>query len=433
MKKHDFLIYITVLLFIEGYLFTNILPLSFGIIILFYLFLAMTSFNPLYEYDIIVPEMDVIENEKIVINLKIKNLSTNPLNFKITENSSEFEWSSKKKMIKSGTLSEIKLELKPIHKGCFLINEIPLKISDQFDIFEKVSLINTSLTINVYPSNERILNGLNMNKNIKLGTEILKSLKMGHKSSEFDYLRDYFPGDEFKNINWKASLKFGRLISKEFLKENEGNLTILVDVSQSFLKDFKGGNLKTDYVSMIVFQIAFYALKNYKFVNMVFFDDSGIVKFAPNITSKQSLKKYLKNRLVPSEGTPYIQNSPDRSSEKPTFLRILKPILKRSPEKFFHVTKLIDPKSTPLLITDISNIKQILTLHHEICKKNSKMYIISPNPLLFGIDEISENRIPIIYNQYIEREKNLFKLNKLCPTVDVGPNDLLKEILEEFK
>jgi hypothetical protein len=38
-----------------------------------------------------------------------------------------------------------------------------------------------------------------------------------------------------------------------------------------------------------------------------------------------------------------------------------------------------------------------------------------------------------IYSSYSKREKNMIKLNKICPAVDVSPKDLADHIIGEFK
>uniref|UniRef100_A9A6Z0 DUF58 domain-containing protein n=1 Tax=Methanococcus maripaludis (strain C6 / ATCC BAA-1332) TaxID=444158 RepID=A9A6Z0_METM6 len=433
MKKQDFLAYVSILLFLEGYLLVNILPTLFGIAILSYLLILKLSFDPDFEIEVETSDLDFVETETFEIILKIKNNSKYPLNFKIKPNNDNFSWECVSNIISPKNTGKIPIYLKSKSKGSFLIQNISLIISDAFGIFEKTFEIGKSLNINVYPSNESIIKGIQTNKNTKLGKETLSSSKSGQRTSEFDYLRDYNLGDQFKHIDWKSSLKSGRLISKEFLKETEGEINVLVDVSSNFLKDFEGGILKTDYVSILTFQIILYIIKNHRSVNILFFDDSGLVDIQTNIKSKESLKKCIKDKLTPKKGIPYTSELNTGFFEKTAFFEILKPFLKKSPEKCLSLVNIIKSKSTAIIITDISRYKELIRLNGELCKKNSKLYVVSPNPYLFGIKKLTEEEIPKIYHKYVQREKNILKLNKLCPTVDVSPNDLADQIIGEFK
>ncbi|MBA2851399.1 uncharacterized protein (DUF58 family) [Methanococcus maripaludis] len=433
MEKQDFLAYVSILLFLEGYLFVNVLPTLFGITILLFILLLKFSFDPVFETRLQNSEFEIVENESFEINLNIKNNSKCLLNFKIKENNENFTGESNNVLILPKKGANIHVSLTPKSKGSFLIENMVLIVSDSFGIFEKTCQIKTSINIEVYPSNESIIEGIKINKNKKLGKESLLSSKTGQRTSEFDYLRDYNLGDQFRHIDWKSSLKSGRLISKEFLKEVEGEITVIIDTSKNFLKDFNGGTLKTDYVSILSFQIIYYLIKNHKFANVLFFDESGHVTLKNNIKTKESLKKCMKNKLTSEKGIPYIPNSKSIISEKTAFLDILKPFLKNSPEKCLSILKYVKPNSTAIIITDISNYNEIITLNSELAKKNSKLMVISPNPFLFGLEELNAEKIPEIYNRYFKREKNMIKLNKICPAVDVSPNDLADHIIGEFK
>ncbi|GAA0129038.1 DUF58 domain-containing protein [Methanococcus maripaludis] len=433
MEKQDFLAYVSILLFLEGYLFVNILPTLFGITILLFILMLKFSFDPVFETRLQNSEFEVVENESFEIKLNIKNNSKCPLNFKIKENNENFTWESNNVLILPKKSANIKVSLTPKSKGSFLIENMVLTVSDAFEIFKKTCEIRNSVHIEVYPSNESIIEGIKINKNKKLGKESLLSSKTGQRTSEFDYLRDYNLGDQFKHIDWKSSLRSGRLISKEFLREVGGEITVIIDSSKNFLKDFNGGTLKTDYVSILSFQIIYYLIKNHKSANVLFFDESGQITLKNSIKTKESLKKCMKNKLTSEKGIPYIPNSKSILFEKTAFLDILKPFLKNSPEKCLSLLKYIKPNSTVLMITDISNYNEIITLNSELAKKNSKLIIISPNPFLFGLEELNIEKIPEIYNSYLKREKNMIKLNKICPTVDVSPNDLADHIIGEFK
>jgi len=432
MEKQDFLAYVSILLLLQGYLFLNILPTLLGVAILSYLLILKLSFDPDFEIEIHTSELEFVETETFEIMLNIKNNSKYPLNFKIKPNNDNFSWKFNSTVVLPGNDGKISVFLNPKSKGSFLIENIQLIISDTFGIFEKTFDIKNSLNINVYPSNESIIKGIRINKNTKLGREALYSSKSGHRTLEFDYLRDYVIGDQFKHIDWKSSLKSGKLISKEFLKEIEGEITVLVDVSSSFLKDFDGGILKTDYVSILTFQIMLYIIKRHNSANILFFDDSGLVDIENNIKTKESLKKCIKDKLTPTKGTPHISEN-TRIFEKAAFFEILKPFLKNSPEKCISLVNLIKSRGSVIIITDISRYKELITLNNELIRKNSKLYVVSPNPFLFGLDTLNEKEIPKIYRKYVRRENNILKLNKVCPTVDVGPNDLANQIIGEFK
>lgn len=65
-----------------------------------------------------------------------------------------------------------------------------------------------------------------------------KSMSKG-TSVEFSDFREYYPGDDYRRIDWNAYARFGKLYLKLFMEEKEAVFTILIDGSQSMALDGK--------------------------------------------------------------------------------------------------------------------------------------------------------------------------------------------------
>lgn len=66
----------------------------------------------------------------------------------------------------------------------------------------------------------------------KHGLPVIKS-SSGVSSREFKEIREYRPGDQVKDINWKASARLGTLLSNEYEHEAIGTVMIYVDTTTS--------------------------------------------------------------------------------------------------------------------------------------------------------------------------------------------------------
>jgi hypothetical protein len=127
---------------------------------------------------------------------------------------------------------------------------------------------------------------------------------------------------------------------------------------------------------------------------------------------KKSINKYLK----PSKGIP--------------IFRINK-IPFRKDSALLNATQHIE--GDVILITDAGlRYSEIKSFAETVKKKNISVYVISLNPYLFiDIDKIpKKNTLKICY-KYKEREKVINKLNITCPTVDIGPNDVIGLLFKE--
>ena len=59
-----------------------------------------------------------------------------------------------------------------------------------------------------------------------------KAARKGH-GFEFDQVREYEQGDDLRFIDWKATARTGRLLTKQYFEERNHNIIIALDVSDS--------------------------------------------------------------------------------------------------------------------------------------------------------------------------------------------------------
>ncbi len=95
----------------------------------------------------------------------------------------------------------------------------------------------------------------------------------------FKEVRDYYPGDDTRFIDWNVSARMGHLYTKLFEEERELTVYLLVDVSASslfgtFLQS------KRDLITEMCAVLAFSATTNNDKVGLIFFSDR-VEKFIP--------------------------------------------------------------------------------------------------------------------------------------------------------
>ena len=113
-----------------------------------------------------------------------------------------------------------------VRRGNATIGPAEISIGPFQNIFENKRILKEKIQIKILPQRPRV--------NIPWKTKKELLLKMVHefaqrvkgRGDEFFALRDYLPGDEVKHIDWYATARHDRLISKEF--EDERNLHFLI-------------------------------------------------------------------------------------------------------------------------------------------------------------------------------------------------------------
>lgn len=137
-------------------------------------------------------------------------------------------------------------------------------------------------------------------KRLEIATKGLVGSKVmgGYKSSfrgkglEFDSYRYYSPQEDSGNIDWKASLRAGDLLVKQYMEERNLEVFFLVDTSSSMVYGTED-KLKSEYAAEVVAGLSFAILRAGDSVGMVMFNDRIIKRVA---LSKNLNQFYLVSR-----------------------------------------------------------------------------------------------------------------------------------------
>ncbi|MGB2598951.1 MAG: DUF58 domain-containing protein [Candidatus Omnitrophota bacterium] len=96
---------------------------------------------------------------------------------------------------------------------------------------------------------------------------------------EFDEVREYFPGDDIRSIDWNVTARMGHPYVKKFVEERQLTIMILLDVSLS-CRFGTVNSIKSDLAAEICSVIAFSAIQNNDKVGVLTFTDR-VEKFIP--------------------------------------------------------------------------------------------------------------------------------------------------------
>lgn len=119
--------------------------------------------------------------------------------------------------------------------------------------------------------------------------------KLRGRGMDFEEVRQYVPGDDIRNIDWKVTARTQKTHSKVFTEEKEKPVLIVVDQSKSM---FFGSVKKTKSVvaAELAAMIAFKIQKEGDRVGGLIFTDQGADAILPKRNKKNTLK--LLERMV---------------------------------------------------------------------------------------------------------------------------------------
>lgn len=172
--------------------------------------------------------------------------------------------------------------LRPVKRGAYAFGKINFYISTFLGLVQRRFVINEAENVPVYPS---ILQMKNMElkafSKISMQTGIKKIRRIGH-SYEFEQIKNYVPGDDYRSINWKATGRKGELMVNQYDDEKSQQVYFLIDKSRSMGLPFNDLSL-LDYSINTTLVMANIALKKS--------DKAGLISFGAKMESVQKAER----------------------------------------------------------------------------------------------------------------------------------------------
>ncbi|MDI6810376.1 MAG: DUF58 domain-containing protein [archaeon] len=433
MKREDILLILVFLLFVQGYLFRNVFTALLASMILIYLIYLRVEFSPGIESE---REIDrkLKDGERVKTKLKVRNLGNNRLKIEVSENlPAGFKADEPSLFLNAGEEKEVEYFITPV-RGVFKIKSPRIRAMDLREFYYEDFMSEWEKEIEVYPNLDKIREETEAGETLKF-KEAYQTL-FGLQTLELDSLREFQPGDERRHIDWKATTRLGELIVKDFLKETEGDIYIVLDAGKEMRKGIKSS--KIDFATTLTLQLA-YALRNCR-LGLIVYDDYGVKRVeaarTKGVEQVEKMAASLRIGSIPANligiKLPVSEKRTKLREESRKFINRILPAIKGRRGSATGLEEAISSlPSTAFLIfiSDITaNTSELIKILLEL-RKGYKILLLTPNPILF-YDEAKLDRETLIwlYERYKEREGVIKKVNGIVTTFDLGPSDLLETI-----
>jgi uncharacterized protein (DUF58 family) len=229
---------------------------------------------------------------------------------------------------------------------------------------------------------------------------------------EFSEVREYQPGDSYRDIDWNVSARFGHPYIKKFKETRELNVLFIVDLSASNQFGTQG-QLKAEFIAEITAVLSFSALSNQDKVGLLLFTDV--------------IEKYL----------------PPRKGRKYT-LQILRDILYHEPKSkgtdlagaLSYTSRLLKKRSIIFIISDFQahdyqKSIQLLSNKHDVIAlqvvdpaerdlpKGGLVRIFNPETGDSDIIDLSDKSLQFQYEKFIKVEQDQLEKKMTQARVDL--------------
>ncbi|MEM9885654.1 MAG: DUF58 domain-containing protein [Bacteroidota bacterium] len=166
----------------------------------------------------------------------------------------------------------ISYDLRPLERGIYQFGDINLYLSSNWNLVERRIQIQQAESVAVYPSIFQMKEmELQAFDRIAHYQGIKKMRRIGH-SYEFDHIKNYVRGDDYRSINWKASSRRGNLMVNKYEDERSQQVYSIIDKSRNMRMPFNGLSLM-DYAINSTLALSNIMLKKHDRAGLLSFSD----------------------------------------------------------------------------------------------------------------------------------------------------------------
>ncbi len=165
---------------------------------------------------------------------------------------------NEKFVLSAGQEKSFNYIIKPATRGEYHFGALNVFTCSPISLISRRYIFNKNAMVKVYPSFIEMRNFELMaisNRLTEIGVKKIR--KIGHQM-EFDQIRDYITGDDYRTINWKATARKGHLMINQYQDEKSQQVFNLIDMGRTMKMPFNGMTL-LDYAintSLVISNIA---------------------------------------------------------------------------------------------------------------------------------------------------------------------------------
>ena len=187
--------------------------------------------------------------------------------------------------------------IKPTERGLYSFGNVNVYVSSVLGLVERRYVVDVNQEIGVYPSvlqmrkhEFQVFTKSSQNQGVK------KMRRLGN-TNEFEQIKDYVKGDNYRHINWKATSRRNKLMVNQYQDEKSQQVYCVIDKSRSMKMPFDGLTLLDQAINSALVMSNIALKKGDKAGLITFSDKIGAqVKASRNDTHLKKVMEVLYNQ-----------------------------------------------------------------------------------------------------------------------------------------
>jgi uncharacterized protein (DUF58 family) len=284
-------------LYLEGFLFENLIPVFCGLGVLGYIVFDRMSFSRQVREQKLAVKREVLEkmlfaDKPFTVMTRVRNLG-GPAKVRfedILPDGVEVRSGSNRATVElaTGEVAKLKYTVQARKRGQYTFERTAVLAKDRAGMFERDGVLEHATQVRVHSSREELRKAHTVAKREHM--EMLgKSPERWSRTREFEFegIREYVPGDRFRDIDWKSASRLMKLMTRVYEREAMVPTTIMLDCGRSMRVTTDGGSKLNHGISLSM-QLAKVLLSGFHPTGVVAFDELGVVtRVQPDVVRRQ--------------------------------------------------------------------------------------------------------------------------------------------------
>jgi uncharacterized protein (DUF58 family) len=149
----------------------------------------------------------------------------------------------RKKMLEQGSASEIEYYVLPVQRGEYYFGDINIYVQSPLALIKRRYRISMEQAVKVYPSYIQMRRYQLLAATNRLQESGSQRLRKLGQSMEFEQIKEYVRGDDYRNINWKATARRDDLMVNNFTDERSQQIYCVINKGRTMKMPFNGMTL----------------------------------------------------------------------------------------------------------------------------------------------------------------------------------------------
>lgn len=172
----------------------------------------------------------------------------------------------------AGSRKVIRYSLRPVKRGEYFFGSVNVLASSSLKLIARRFRFSNDKRVPVYPSYIQMKKYELLAISHRLTDSGIKKIRRIGHNQEFELIKDYVMGDDFRTINWKATARKSRLMINQYQDERSQQVYSLIDKGRVMQMPFAGMSL-LDYAINASLVISNIAIKRSDKAGLITFQD----------------------------------------------------------------------------------------------------------------------------------------------------------------